>query len=243
MKSFPLKSTLQVSVLCMFLQSGLLSAQKMNKDLKAYIVEATYAMENLPEERKATLEEIGEYLLTEMETGNTAKVIFICTHNSRRSHMAQIWFQTLASYYGIDSVASYSGGTEATKFHPNAAEAMKRAGFTIKPIPSPEERPIYSVYDGVVQQFVFSKKFNAVENPQSGFAAVMVCSEADASCPIVRGADARFSLPHEDPRYFDDSPSMEVKYDERVWQIALEMAYTLDYVKDKLIQKAELTKN
>jgi arsenate reductase len=220
-----------------------LTAQKMNKELKAYIVEATYAMESLPEERKETLKEIGEYLLADIDAGNTAKLIFICTHNSRRSHMAQIWFQTLASYYGIEKVASYSGGTEATKFHTNAIEAMKRAGFTIKPMPSPEERPIHSVYDGVVQQFVFSKKFDALENPQTDFAAVMVCSEADASCPIVRGASARFALPYEDPRYFDGSPSMEVKYDERVWQIAMEMAYTLDYVKDKLIQKEELTKN
>ncbi|MCB0818945.1 MAG: protein-tyrosine-phosphatase, partial [Flavobacteriales bacterium] len=64
-------------------------------------------------------------------------------------------------------------------------------------------------------------------NPQKGFCAVMTCSEADANCPIVRGALDRVSLPYVDPKEADDTPEEAARYDERCLQIATELWYVM----------------
>lgn len=89
---------------------------------------------------------------------------------------------------------------------------------------------------------MYSKKYTDSQNPQSDFGAIMVCSDADKSCPLVEGADARFSLPYDDPRYYDNSPSQELKYDETVREIAREMFYLVDQVKNKMILVSEAKK-
>jgi arsenate reductase (thioredoxin) len=56
---------------------------------------------------------------------------FICTHNSRRSHIAHLWAWAAAEHFGVRPFESYSGGVEVTAFNPRAVEAMRRAGFII----------------------------------------------------------------------------------------------------------------
>jgi len=53
----------------------------------------------------------------------------------------------------------------------------------------------------------WSKKYNDTANPKKDFCAVMVCSEADKSCPSVDGAELRVGMPYDDPKYFDGTPS------------------------------------
>ena len=65
-----------------------------------------------------------------IKSGATADLIFVCTHNSRRSHMSQLWAQAAALSQGLD-IKAYSAGTETTAFNPRAVKALKTHGFQI----------------------------------------------------------------------------------------------------------------
>lgn len=210
------------------------------KDLRKYTSALPNEFNQITEERKKELLEIGNYVIEKRLTQKSCKLLFICTSNSRRSHMAQIWAQTASIYYGVDSVLTFSGGTEATKVHPNTIAALKRCGFSVE-TSQVGENPNYFVYAGdkVPLGIIYSKKYTNHINPKSNFLAAMVCSEADKSCPSVDGAELRVALTYDDPKYYDNTPSQDQKYDERCRQIAREMLFMMDYVKQKLILKLE----
>ncbi len=215
-----------------FLTTPLL-AQEFTSRLSEKIALLNRQFDLIEDSRKSELNSIAEYISGKNET---AKLLFICTHNSRRSQMAQIWLSTAAAYYGLDNTIAFSGGTEATRFHPNAIAALKRAGFVINVSPK-GDNPSVSVKAGknLTPWLLFSKKFSDSQNPHKHFMAVMVCSDADKSCPIVEGAEKRIALPYDDPRYFDDTPAQDQEYDKTSDKIALEMFYIMKQVKRKAI--------
>jgi len=194
-------------------------------------------------ERKTSLEEIGAYIAEKRQANEAVKVNVICTHNSRRSQMGQLWLEAAAAWYGVDDIHGFSGGTEGTAFNPRAVEALNRSGFKILKT-NDAKNPTYQAKMGrsYSPEMMFSKKYSSDINPEKGFAAVMVCSEADASCPIVPGAEERYSLPYEDPKHFDDTPSETEKYDERCRQIAREFFYLMMSAKKQLIIAEERQK-
>ncbi|MEQ9468850.1 MAG: protein-tyrosine-phosphatase [Ekhidna sp.] len=196
----------------------------MNKKLKQYI--SSLGHTELDEPRKAILADLINYI----QGRSGAKLNFICTHNSRRSHLSQVWAQTMAAYFGV-KVETFSGGTEATAFHPNAVASLERAGFTIKG--GDGKNPQYKVqFDASIEPIIcYSKTFDDPANPASGFAAIMTCSEADADCPLVLGADARIKLFYEDPKVSDGTPGETKTYDERCRQIAAEMYFVFSQIK------------
>jgi hypothetical protein len=195
---------------------------KLESQLKDFEKE----FQNIPEERKENLQDLADYIRRKRANGKSVLLNFICTHNSRRSHISQLWAQAAAAYYGIDGVQCYSGGTEATAFNPRAVKAMREAGFMIATVKE-GNNPVYEVRysDEAPALNVFSKKYEEGGNPTTGFAAIMTCSEADQNCPIVRGADYRIGLPYEDPKAFDGTPEEEAMYRERVHQIGVEIGY------------------
>lgn len=173
-------------------------------------------------ERKHILENISAFCKSEQG----ARLVFICTHNSRRSHIAQIWAQTAAAYFNVTNVLSYSGGTEATAFNLKAVNAMRHLGFKIDPKTS-GNNPHYIVqYSDTHPSFeVFSKKYDDFENPSSGFAAIMTCTQAYENCPIVAGASVRISLSYNDPKDFDGTDLETAMYNERSLEIGREILY------------------
>lgn len=201
--------------------------------LKKYCATLESEFDQIPAERKQELADISDYLREKVKQGSPAKFTVICTHNSRRSHMGQLWIQVASAYYGISQVSTYSGGTEATAFNPRAVASLKRAGFAIES-DNQADNPNYSVsYSEEAEALkAFSKKYDHAANPQSGFCALMVCSQADEACPIVRGAEKRISIPYEDPKKFDNTDLEASKYDERCRQIAREMFYFASLVKE-----------
>ncbi|MFO7564557.1 MAG: hypothetical protein R6X02_18070 [Enhygromyxa sp.] len=197
-----------------------------------YVESVLPTLATIPKQRRETLERIAGFVHERRVAGQPARLMFICTHNSRRSHMSQIWAASAAAWYGLDGVESYSGGTEATAFNPRAVAAMRRAGFVIDEGPAGLANPRYAVRfarDRPALE-VFSKTFDTASNPGSDFAAIMNCSEADDACPIVRGAALRISLPYEDPKLADGTPEEAERYDERARQIAREMLYLFSRV-------------
>lgn len=202
------------------------------KPLDEVIQSLISSFDAIPVERKAILKQLTDFVEGKIKRNETIALIFICTHNSRRSHISQIWAQAAAAYYGIENVITYSGGTEATAFNPRAAKAMAEAGFRIEAT-SEGVNPVYKVLfsDDGKEVTAFSKKYDSESNPQKGFAAIMTCSHADENCPVVLGMEKRISLPYDDPKDFDGTPQESEKYAERVREIGAEILYAFSQVK------------
>lgn len=180
----------------------------------------------ISEERKATLKHLIDYLNDKIQANKSIRLNFICTHNSRRSHLSQIWAQTMAAYYNINNVSCYSGGTEATAMFPKVGETLMNQGFRIDKL-SQENNPVYSVKfsDNDPAVIAFSKQFGNDFNPASEFAAIMTCNSADQGCPIVTGCDKRIAVTYQDPKVSDGTPEQTETYLNRSLQIATEMKY------------------
>jgi arsenate reductase len=185
----------------------------------------------IPDDRKELLRTFADYVRGGVESEDEIKLTFICTHNSRRSHLSQIWASVAAAYYGIEKVDTYSGGTEATAFNPRAVKAMRDIGFVIE-IERDGENPLYKVAfcNELEPMPAFSKVYDQEGNPTESFAAIMTCDHADANCPFIPGAEKRFPIRYEDPKAFDDTDREEDAYLERSRQIAREMFYAFSLV-------------
>lgn len=197
--------------------------------LEAFVLTLNEA--TIPENRKEILQPLIDFIQSKVAGKEKIRLNFICTHNSRRSHLSQVWAQALAYYYNIDNISTYSGGTEATALFPMAAQTLQNSGFEIAPL-SEGNNPIYSIKYAANEHPIigFSKKFDDEFNPQSKFAAILTCSQADAGCPFIAGAEKRIPITFEDPKAFDGTPYQVEKYNERSLQIANELSYVFSQI-------------
>ena len=181
---------------------------------------------SITEARKTTLQSLVDYINEKRASGNAIRLNFICTHNSRRSHLSQIWAQTMAAYFDIKDVYCYSGGTEATAMFPKVSETLLHQGFQIQKL-SEGKNPVYSIKFSENEPSIvaFSKTYDDDFNPASEFAAIMTCSSADKGCPMVLGCDKRIAITYEDPKKSDGTPQQTATYLERSVQIATEMKF------------------
>ena len=197
----------------------------MNEKLIKYL--ESLELEEISEDRRAVLRPLKYFIKTQPK----ASLNFICTHNSRRSHLSQVWAQTMAAHFGIKNVFCYSGGTEATALFPMVAKTLANTGFQIAKL-SQEKNPVYSIKyaENAHPVIGFSKRLDDAFNPASAFAAIMTCSQADAGCPFVPGAEKRIPITFDDPKAFDDTPQQAEKYQERSEQIATELFYVFSKI-------------
>ncbi|MBA5791772.1 protein-tyrosine-phosphatase [Flavobacterium sp. xlx-214] len=186
----------------------------------------------LSTERKAVLQPLVDFIEQKIANHQNININFICTHNSRRSHLSQIWAQVAALYFKIPTVYCYSGGTEKTALSPKVVETLQHQGFEILKI-SENTNPVYAIkFDENAAPIIgFSKKFDSPFNPVSDFAAVMTCSQADEGCPFIAGAEKRIPITYEDPKLSDNTPEQTKIYAERSLQIATEMFYVFSKLK------------
>lgn len=199
---------------------------KVYPEIEKYISSLEETLKEIPDQRKHKLMAISDYIRSK----ESANLTFICTHNSRRSHLCQIWSAVIAKHFDIDNIETYSGGTEATAFNTRAVAALERTGFEVE---NPGgKNPRYKVFFDEEEEplICFSKKFDDSLNPQEHFAAVMTCTDADENCPFVPGADKRFSVSYVDPKEADGTPQEAKTYDERCQQIATEIYYLMSQV-------------
>ena len=187
---------------------------------------------SVPNERKAILWPLVEYIQNKVSANEEIRLNFICTHNSRRSHLSQIWAQTMAFHFGIKNIFCYSGGTEATAMFPKVAETLVNQGFQIQQL-SQEQNPVYAVKFSENQHSIicFSKAYFDYFNPKNIFGAIMTCNNTDEGCPMVFGAEARFPIKYDDPKAFDGTEVMNEKYAERSLQIASELYFVFSQIK------------
>ena len=185
----------------------------------------------IAEERKEVLQPLIDYIQNKVNLQQEIQLNFICTHNSRRSHLSQIWAQTMAFQFGIQNVFCYCGGTEVTAMFPKVVETLENQRFQIQQL-SESNNPIYAIKFSENQQPIigFSKVFDNDFNPMSEFAAIMTCSSADEGCPFIAGAEVRLPIRYNDPKEFDGTKFMNEKYTERSLEIASEMYYVFSKI-------------
>jgi arsenate reductase len=201
-------------------------------ELNRYLTAAATRFDAIPNDRKTELAKVADYIRQRLSNAEPAKLTFICTHNSRRSHLSQIWAQVAAEFYGLCGVETFSGGTEATAFNPRAVAALQRCGLKIVAEDCTATNPRYrvSTSDSTVPQVCFSKAYGDPPNPSQGYCAVMTCSQADDACPLVMGCELRMPIRYEDPKVADDTELESQRYDERTAQICTEMLYLMSRV-------------
>jgi len=218
-----------------FAAANSLSGANLIEPLRPCVSQVADEKDGVSPERKALLDKIAATIASRLKQGNDANLTFVCTHNSRRSHLSQIWAQTAAYYYGLDRVYAFSGGTEKTACNHRTIAALRRAGFSI--VKSTENKnPVYLVQysDSRPPVRAYSKIYNSDDNPTKDFIVFMTCSQADKTCPLVTGALARYALLYVDPKVSDDTPEEASTYDARSKEIAREMFYMMSKVRKDL---------
>ncbi|TXT31454.1 MAG: arsenate reductase [Chitinophagaceae bacterium] len=187
--------------------------------IDAYLKLCATKFETIPQSRKLALDELSNYIQQKLTKKQPVQLTFICTHNSRRSHFGQIWAQTAAAYYGVSAITC-------------SVNTLRLNGFVITTTDNssnPHYQVQYSNQHAAID--AFSKKYTDAPNPNKDYAAVLTCSHADETCPIVFGAEARLKIMYEDPKISDGTPQQEAVYKERSQQIATEMLYVFSSIK------------
>lgn len=204
----------------------------MFQKIRTLALDLVSHFDEIPQERKAILAKIAAYIQTKYDKNEPIQLVYICTHNSRRSHFGQIAAAVAADFYCIDNVHTFSGGTEATAFHPNAINALRGLGFDIHSAAETVKNPIWQVQFGNQSSTTcFSKVYDDAANPTKNFAAIMTCSDAEQNCPFIVGTDLRIGTTYNDPKASDGTPQQDETYKARFLQIATEMLYAFSLVK------------
>jgi len=202
-------------------------------ELLVYLQGAAAGCAAIPQVRKEELAKVAEYIQQCRRRVEPTRLTFICTHNSRRSQLGQIWAQVAAVYYGHTGIETFSGGTEATAFNPRAVAALRRCGLRIEADQPSATNPHYRVWmsEALPPLECFSKVYDAAPNPPKNYCAMMTCAEADEACPLVLGCDLRIPLRYDDPKVADDTDQEVARYDERSAQVCTEMLYLMSTVR------------
>jgi arsenate reductase (thioredoxin) len=200
----------------------------MNNKVKKFV--ENLSIEYINDDRKVLLNTVVDFIQQKKDAAHEVKLVFVCTHNSRRSQLSELWASVLADFYGIE-VNTFSGGVEVTEFNHRAIKSLKGIGFDIDQ--ELKEQPYYHFLLGNSgkPKIMFSKMYDDKINPESDFAALMTCSDADENCPFIPGTAQRIPLRYDDPKAFDDTPKESAAYDLKSKEIATEMKYIFSKIK------------
>lgn len=185
-------------------------------------------------EREKLLSKIGAEIAKEYSKSELVNLNFICTHNSRRSQLGQVWSFFAANYFNLN-INAYSGGTEVTAFHRNTVETLQTVGFNFNVDDFSHQNPKYLIsFNGTKKSILgFSKRFDNAANPEP-FIAITTCNNADTNCPFIPTASHRFHLPFVDPKASDNTDHKDETYLKTNKQIAAEVYFIFSEVKKLL---------
>lgn len=184
--------------------------------------------------RPKTLQRLVDYLTLRLKAGQAAQVLVVCTHNARRSQIAQYWLAVGAAYFGLETLFVYSGGTEVTAVHPHTAAALQRMGLSVVPTDVSLNNPPYQVrWNDTMQALpAYSKHYKDALLLEQDFVALLVCDTE--ACPHIPGAVDHIALPYEDPSIWDHSPEQMHYYDQTVRSIGMELLWVLQQTTQNL---------
>jgi len=216
----------------LLLPSSPVSGQRFYSKLKEYSDNLPKDFNKIPGERKQILEEIGDYIFQSISDNKSAKLLFICTQNSRRSQFAQVWAQTATYYYRLNNIQTYSGGYTETAINYRILEALRKSGFSVTAAEGYSKNPVYLLNFGQSYPdiFIFSKKYDFWQNPNENYAAILCSKDLVEMKLEPAGSENVFALPYQDIHIYDNSTGNILKNDEICRQVASEMFYMMDYV-------------
>ena len=185
----------------------------------------------IPKERQAILNRLSEAISDSLHKHHAAHLLYVCTHNSRRSHFGQVAGSLAAAYFDFDPVQCYSAGTEVTAMNSNAVNALIDFGFSVSS-DNTTNNPLYTFeMDSINPIQCFSKRFDDASIPKGDVIAIMTCTDAEQNCPFIPGAIRRIPLPYNDPKHSDGSGKEQEVYAERFQQILTEALYVFSSLK------------
>lgn len=204
----------------------------VNDKLKKYIDKAAKNADSIEASRKESLLKVADYISARLKDQQMAYLVFMCTHNSRRSIISQTLAKAAAAWQNIQMLRTYSGGLNATEFSPIAADALDRTGLKVVKYVDIQNSPFNIFYDDEdVPVIAFSKVYNAPSMPREGFALITNCSESEKDCPNMPGTEVRISLGYDDPLAYEGKSNQDGNYDKLVERVATEMAFMMKQVK------------
>lgn len=184
---------------------------------------------SITEIRKGELHVLVDYLSHKLKIDSQINLVFVCTHNSRRSQFAQVWAEVAAKNYNLP-IRSFSAGTEVTEANERTISSLQRTGFIVTK--KGEKNPLYEIHYGDLEQkiWLFSKEITHDSLPNQNFAAIMTCSHAEENCPFIPNCDSRIPLRYSDPKINDGTELEKVKYDEKSLEIGTELFYIFSQI-------------
>lgn len=190
------------------------------------LLATTYDM--LDEPRATAGRKLADWIVENYRTGQPLAITCVCTGNSRRSILSATMASVSAAYYGLPEIRGYSGGTKPSAFNERTIKTLREIGLDITSLGEEATRGDavtanlkhrirwgLAPDDAAMESIEFSKKYDDAANPQSGFAALLVCSDAEEACPIIKGASVRIATPFLDPKAYDGTAIEAHKYAER----------------------------
>lgn len=181
------------------------------------------------------LQSIALFIINEMKQNKRINLNYICTHNSRRSQLAQVWSSYATNYFKFSEVSSFSGGTMATAFYRNTVKTLQEVGFNFQILEFSHQNPVYSIgYKNCINPIIGFSKIYDHEHNRKPFIAITTCSSADENCPFIPDAIQRFHLPFNDPKMFDNTLYQSDKYIETNKQIAGEIHFIFNIIKNSI---------
>lgn len=166
-----------------------------------------------------------------VHNNNQINIVFICTHNSRRSQLGQVWSFFAARYFSLN-INAFSGGTEATTFHRNTVQTLKKVGFRFTVEEFCHQNPVFRIWfdENEASLLVFSKRYDHPMN-KTPYLVLTTCDGANENCPLIPNAMGRFHLPYKDPKLSDQTSEQEATYLRINSKIAAEMYFLFANVK------------
>jgi arsenate reductase (thioredoxin) len=216
----------------------------------------TASFDMIDEPHRLAGQKLAEWIAKTYRPGTPLDVVVVCTGNSRRSILGATMGNVAAAYYGMPEIRFHSGGTAPTAFNSRTVKTLKEIGVEVEPTGKEATRgepqtanPVYRIRWGspgdtgvpTMETTEFSKHYDDPANPQSGFAALMVCGEADAGCPFVKGSSLRVSMPYLDPKIYDGGSLESAKYAERRDDMGRLMLSVIMQVRQRIASAGTLT--
>lgn len=203
----------------------------MNPIVQGKITALIARFDSIPKERQTVLDTLSIAIADSLAKNKAVNLLYVCTHNSRRSHFGQVAGTLAAAYFGFHTVQCFSAGTELTAMNNNAVNALVDFGFSVSSNDA-TDNPLYTFgLETVPAIKCFSKRFDDASIPKENVIAIMTCTDAEQNCPFIPGAVRRIPLPYNDPKQSDGSGKEQEVYAERFQQILTEALYVFSLLK------------
>ncbi len=207
------------------------SRERLLPKVREHADSLTTSFDMIDETHRLAGRKLVDWIAKNYRPGKPLDVVVVCTGNSRRSILGATMGNIAAAYYGMPEVRFHSGGTAPTAFNARTVNALKEIGVEVEPTgkeaargePQDGEsglsRPLGNARRNGRRRRWKRRSFPSTTTirpiRKQGFAALMVCGEADAACPFVKGAALRVSMPYLDPKIYDGGAYESAKYAER----------------------------